>query len=160
MGSPECLAVKLTVRPQWAHCYHCMVSSLVDLTNSSQQAQGVSYKLMESSHQAHSMSHLVRSLWVHCEVTVSVLKMSPPWVSMLAPSWNTSLGKFLPVSHFIQNQEKLSWSLFIEFVMMYPRYTQKTHPWKICPSWRMFMIINQKFSNNQRPVFRIFPQEK
>ena len=77
VGSPECLTVRLTVRSQWAHCYHCMVGSSVDLMNSSQQAHGVSYKLTESSQQAHgvtckltessqqahSASHLVSSLW-------------------------------------------------------------------------------------------------
>ena len=53
LGSPECLTVRLTVRSQWAHCYHCMVSSSVDLTNRSQQAHGVRCKLAGSSQQGH-----------------------------------------------------------------------------------------------------------
>ena len=64
LGSPEGLTVTLTARSQWAHCYHCMVSSSVDLTNSSQQAQGVSCKLKGGL--------TARS---HCELGVS-----PPWV--------------------------------------------------------------------------------
>ena len=55
VDSPECLTVSLTVRSQWAHCYHCMVSSSVDLTNRSQQAHGVRCKLMEDSQQGHSV---------------------------------------------------------------------------------------------------------
>ena len=70
---------------QWAHCYHCMVSSSVDLTNSSRQAQQVSCKLTESSQQAHSVSHPVSALWCNwvsskwafhefqCELPVTLL---------------------------------------------------------------------------------------
>ena len=59
----------------WAHRY--------DLTNSTQQAHGVSCKLTESSQQAYSVNHLVRSLWdnwvsskwahreIQCELPVS-----------------------------------------------------------------------------------------
>ena len=55
------LSVSLQLR-QWAHCYHCMVSSSGDLTNKSKQAHLVSCKLIESSRQAHSVSHLLSSL--------------------------------------------------------------------------------------------------
>ena len=41
---------------QWTLCYHCMVCSLGDLINSSDQAHGVSCKLTDDSQQAHSVS--------------------------------------------------------------------------------------------------------
>ena len=92
MGSPECLAVRLTVRSQWAHWYHYMVSSSVDLMNSSQQAHGMSCKLKEASQQAHSVSckltegsQQAHSVSSTCEFTVrqmSGLKMSSLWVLM------------------------------------------------------------------------------
>ena len=68
---------------QLAHCYHCIVSSLHDITNNSQQACRVSCKFMESLRQVHSVSHLVSLLWgnwvsskwayceFQCEMTVS-----------------------------------------------------------------------------------------
>ena len=56
IASPVCLTVRLTVRSHWARYYHCMVNSSLDLTNSSQQAHGVSCKFTESSEQAHSVS--------------------------------------------------------------------------------------------------------
>ena len=55
VGSPECLTVRLRVRSQWAHCYHCMARSSVDPTNSSQQTLNVSCKLSEGSQQGHSV---------------------------------------------------------------------------------------------------------
>ena len=65
VDSPECLAVRLTVRSQWSHCYHCMLSSSVDLTNRSQQAHGVRCKLTEDSQEGHSCEIIS---WVCCKV--------------------------------------------------------------------------------------------
>ena len=83
---------------QWAHCYHCMVSSSGDLTNSSQQAHHVSCKLMESSQQAHSVSYKLteRSLQAH---SVSHL-VSSLWGNWVSSKW--AFGEFqceLPVSY-------------------------------------------------------------
>ena len=63
--SPGCLTVRLTVRSQWTHCYHCMLSSSVDLTNRSQPAHGVRCKLKEDSQEGHSCEIIS---WVRCEV--------------------------------------------------------------------------------------------
>ena len=68
---------------QSAHCYHCLMSSSGYHTNSSQQAHFMSYKLTESLQQAHSVSHLVSSLWAECpqnEPFVS-FNLSSQWVS-------------------------------------------------------------------------------
>ena len=60
-----CCELSLSLQlSKWAHCYHCMVSSSGDLTNSSWQAQGVSRKLTEVSQQAHSVNS-------SCEFAVS-----------------------------------------------------------------------------------------
>ena len=62
---------------QWAHCYHCMVSSLGWSHDLLTVWVSVSCKLMESSQQAHGKSS-------SCEFTVSYLsvhKMSSPWDS-------------------------------------------------------------------------------
>ena len=116
VGSPVSLTVRSTMRSQWAnimstqetnsqwaHCYQCMVSSLSDLTNSSQAAHGVSCKRTEGSQQAPVWAHLVSSLWAR-----RVLNMSLPWVSMwphseLAVSLNSSLGG----GGYIQNRRPL-----------------------------------------------------
>ena len=62
-----------------------------DLTNSSQQAQGVSCKLMQSSQQAHSVSHLVSSMWANWVSSKwahrEMIQVSSLWVwCWLAPS--------------------------------------------------------------------------
>ena len=59
-----------------------MVSSLGDLTNSSQQAHGVSCKLKVGSQQAHNVS----SSCVFAVREMSSFKMSLPWVFMWAHS--------------------------------------------------------------------------
>ena len=96
VGSPECLTVRLTVRSQ---CDHSELTATTawwsgDLTNGSQQAHGVSCKLMEGSQEAHCASS-------SCEFAVSYmsgLNMSLSWVFMWAQSEstvssNSSLGR-------------------------------------------------------------------
>ena len=71
VGSPECLTVRLTVRSQWAHCYHCMVSESVDLT--------IGYSKLTVSD--------INSLSTHSKVTVWDHLVSALWGRWVASKW-------------------------------------------------------------------------
>ena len=72
-----------------------MVSSLVDLTNRSQQAHGVRCKLLEGSQQGHSVSSFCVSCeadeWLQNELAVNFLVSA----QCVAASSNSSLGTIL-----------------------------------------------------------------
>ena len=160
---------------QWAHCFHCMVSSSGDLTNSSQQAhcvsckltdssqqaQGARCKLIESSQQAHSVSSSCEfTELTECpqhELAVS-FSVSSRWVSCKLKFFTgflINLGKNCRwvLSSLLENLSVCSVQRAHEYpTWVYINYSPR--PYGTAKAKALTMWVCCSFSQQRRGLFR------